>query len=349
MATVEKIKGLGSGVVGFFKRVLRIQHDNDGWVELNGGKRFYELTAPVTAGETETTAPAGSFAVTSDETGASTIFVSDGEFWQVYGGGGGGSSLELGETEETAYRGDRGVEAYAHSQLTEGNPHGVTAADFGLENVENTADEEKPISTATQEAINAKPDLGETEETAYRGDQGAEAYAHSQLTEGNPHGVIMADLVDEAATLHALQQADTLYVSQADYLISGGGDADLMGVYSYRGMWGGFQYWNLEGGVGSPNSRALIFSEDDSGHVIYGVEADVRYKNSSGDPTDAWTVVDGVAPAPTVTLQAPVLKPLTEEGLINHLQLVLGRNLTTEPGPGGSGALYNDSGTVKVS
>ena len=41
------------------------------------------------------------------------------------------SSLALGETSSTAYRGDRGKTAYDHSQITMGNPHGTTAADVG--------------------------------------------------------------------------------------------------------------------------------------------------------------------------------------------------------------------------
>lgn len=45
-------------------------------------------------------------------------------------------SLALGETSSTAYRGDRGKAAYDHSQVT-GNPHGTTAADVGLGNVDN--------------------------------------------------------------------------------------------------------------------------------------------------------------------------------------------------------------------
>ncbi len=38
------------------------------------------------------------------------------------------ASLALGETSSTAYRGDRGKTAFDHSQITSGNPHGVTAA-----------------------------------------------------------------------------------------------------------------------------------------------------------------------------------------------------------------------------
>lgn len=40
-------------------------------------------------------------------------------------------SLALGETASTAYRGDRGKTAYDHSQITNANPHGTTAAQVG--------------------------------------------------------------------------------------------------------------------------------------------------------------------------------------------------------------------------
>ena len=46
------------------------------------------------------------------------------------------SSLALGETSSTAYRGDRGKIAYDHSQTT-GNPHNTTKSDIGLGNVPN--------------------------------------------------------------------------------------------------------------------------------------------------------------------------------------------------------------------
>ena len=48
-------------------------------------------------------------------------------------------SLALGETSESAYRGDRGKIAYEHSQQTSGNPHGVTKSQVGLGNVPNVA------------------------------------------------------------------------------------------------------------------------------------------------------------------------------------------------------------------
>lgn len=47
------------------------------------------------------------------------------------------SSLALGESSGSAYRGDRGKTAYDHSQVTTGNPHSVTKTDVGLGNVLN--------------------------------------------------------------------------------------------------------------------------------------------------------------------------------------------------------------------
>lgn len=121
-------------------------------------------------------------------------------------------TLELGETATTAYYGDKGKIAYDHSQLTSGNPHHVTKADVGLDNADNTSDLNKPISTATQTALDSKADLvdgkvpdtqlpeistlelGTTETTAYYGDKGQVAYDHSQLRSGNPHNVTKTDV-----------------------------------------------------------------------------------------------------------------------------------------------------------
>lgn len=64
-------------------------------------------------------------------------------------------SLALGETSESAYRGDRGKIAYDHSQLTGTNPHGVTKAMVGLGSADNTPDADKPISGPQQIALDS--------------------------------------------------------------------------------------------------------------------------------------------------------------------------------------------------
>lgn len=58
------------------------------------------------------------------------------------------------------------VEAYnaniqSHVTATSGNPHNVTKSDVGLGNVDNTSDANKPISTATQTALDAKQSFTE--------------------------------------------------------------------------------------------------------------------------------------------------------------------------------------------
>ena len=65
-------------------------------------------------------------------------------------------SIALGETAQTAYPGNKGKETTdkVNSHVADfNNPHQVTKAQVGLENVDNTADLDKPISTATQEAL----------------------------------------------------------------------------------------------------------------------------------------------------------------------------------------------------
>ena len=63
--------------------------------------------------------------------------------------------LELGESETTAYRGDRGRIAYDHTLLVN-NPHSVNKEQVGLSEVDNTSDADKPVSSATQAALNLK-------------------------------------------------------------------------------------------------------------------------------------------------------------------------------------------------
>ena len=65
-------------------------------------------------------------------------------------------SLAIGETDSTAYRGDRGKIAYDHTLVIAGNPHGTTKAHVGLGNADNTSDLSKPVSTATQAALDLK-------------------------------------------------------------------------------------------------------------------------------------------------------------------------------------------------
>ena len=56
-----------------------------------------------------------------------------------------------------------GVQANLTSHTNnKSNPHGVTKAQVGLGNVDNTSDANKPISTATQTALNGKANTSHT-------------------------------------------------------------------------------------------------------------------------------------------------------------------------------------------
>jgi hypothetical protein len=111
------------------------------------------------------------------------------------------SSLALGETAESAYRGDRGKVAYDHSQQA-GNPHGTTPADIG-------AAAETHVHTNL--SINGKVLSRDVAITA--SDVGAAAMAHT-------HGNITSDGKIGSASNRAvytgtngLLQAGTLPVS----------------------------------------------------------------------------------------------------------------------------------------
>lgn len=84
------------------------------------------------------------------ESGKLYIDLSNNKVWRWSGStyvnvSDGNAHLTLGNTPSTAYRGDRGLIAYNHSTITTGNPHGVTASDVGLGQVENY-----PIATEAE-------------------------------------------------------------------------------------------------------------------------------------------------------------------------------------------------------
>ena len=88
-------------------------------------------------------------------------------------------SLALGETSETAYRGDRGKTAYDHSQITSGNPHGTTAADVGAQ-VKLTGTQGQVVgfdssgNAVAQEAPSGLPEGGTQGQLLAQGANGAE-------------------------------------------------------------------------------------------------------------------------------------------------------------------------------
>ena len=64
------------------------------------------------------------------------------------------------------------------------NPHGVTKEQVGLGNVDNTSDIDKPVSTATQEALDSKASKSHASATVNYGVGSASNYGHVRLYDG---------------------------------------------------------------------------------------------------------------------------------------------------------------------
>jgi len=83
------LKGIGGTFIGAVKRILRIGHDDAGWIEVNG-KRFVVLDVAITADVTTTTHPDGTEGRTTHATGAGKIFTAESGKWQEVAGSGEG-------------------------------------------------------------------------------------------------------------------------------------------------------------------------------------------------------------------------------------------------------------------
>jgi hypothetical protein len=86
------------------------------------------------------------------------------------------------------------------------NPHGTTAAQVGLSNVDNTSDLNKPISTATQTALNLKEDdiTATTSADYYRGDKTFQTLNKAAVGLGNVDNTSDANKPISTATQTAL-------------------------------------------------------------------------------------------------------------------------------------------------
>lgn len=134
------LKGAANGVAELDSNskvpVAQIPDDfNEVIFGLMMGTDFYECTYDPTQNKWTAIQPAVTPEAEKLYTDYSTgkIYEWNGTSWQQIRG-------ELGETQYTAYRGDRGKTAYDHSQLTSGNPHNVSKSDVGLGNVDNKSE-----------------------------------------------------------------------------------------------------------------------------------------------------------------------------------------------------------------
>lgn len=126
MSRIHEIwKGIGTTFIKGAGRIIKVAHDNGGWIELGTGEqRLYLLAVAITANVTTTTAPAGSLGLTSHPTGAGTPFYSDGSKWQVWVTGAttkaSGAEVDTG-TDDTKFVTAKAIEdsTYAKSAATQ--------------------------------------------------------------------------------------------------------------------------------------------------------------------------------------------------------------------------------------
>jgi hypothetical protein len=91
----------------------------------------------------------------------------------------------------------------AHANLTN-NPHSTTAAQVGLGNVNNTSDANKPISTATQTALNLKYDA--TNPNGYETPAQLDARDTANRARANHTGTQLKSTISDFAHTHPLSE-----------------------------------------------------------------------------------------------------------------------------------------------
>lgn len=97
----------------------------------------------------------------------------------------GGAETRLDDAEEdiTSLESGKADQAVLEAHTTsEDNPHSVTASQVGLGNVENTADDDKPVSSDTQDALDGKADV---EHNHSAGDVTSGAFPNARLGTGS--------------------------------------------------------------------------------------------------------------------------------------------------------------------
>ena len=141
-------------------------------------------------------------------------------------------SLALGETSGTAYRGDYGAIAYAHSQKRSGNPHGVTKSDIGLGKVENksSADIRNGITKDNvTTALGYTPANKSEIPTTYAGSKSAGGPANSALA--------VRDYANSGYTIEIGYYGDSLNASDITHIAAYHNqsikDAEASAVISY--------------------------------------------------------------------------------------------------------------------
>lgn len=157
----------------------------------------------------------------------------------------------------------------AHTSNTS-NPHSVTKAQVGLGNVDNTADTDKPVSTATQTALDNKRTIISTPQSIYSvngaGTQSREGYSVSKgshtLVQRDSNGVVrFADPIaaDQGATKGYVDSRTPIYGTGFP---NGVVSAGVGSIYIDTAVTNGASSWIKKSGTGNTGWQVL---EGDTG------------------------------------------------------------------------------------
>lgn len=126
---------------------------------------------------------------------------------------------------------------YNHKEDTD-NPHGVTAEQIGLGNVDNTSDLEKPISNAMQDALDKKVDSNNLGTAAYKDVPIDGDASDSQVVLGNDSRLSDSRKADggNAATLETHPASDFVLSSDFEAHV---GNAEIHVTAAEKAAWDG--------------------------------------------------------------------------------------------------------------
>lgn len=181
--------------------------------------------------------------------------------------------LGLGETQDTAYRGDRGKIAYDHSQSAHApvNAYSKEQADSKLQAIRD-------------EALK----LGTTSETAYRGDHGLLAYNHSRSKHADPNSITESKAKE-------LLNSEIIYVDQFDGKF-GWRFAKIKNIViaSFISAYSSFEFPTTTIPIGFrpvTDFSCYVSSKSDSRKISFSKNGEIKGDPITGGNTISWEVV----------------------------------------------------------
>ena len=189
-----------------------------------------------------------------------------------------------------------------HQEITnhvtdKNNPHEVTKAQVGLGNVDNTSDLDKPISTATQTALNGKVDKVSTANKVYGTDSQGEQTTYDTDSFGKVDDVkvggvsVVTNKIAELGTMASETASNYYTASQIDSTVSGLQDSidadhqEIGNIGQTIGAYGDIVTHDVDE-FATASQGALADSALQAGDNVSELNNDAGYITSASIPTN---------------------------------------------------------------